>query len=122
MKPIGFKWIFKTKRYSKDNIDKAHLVAKGFAQREGIDHNETFSPVSSKDSLIIIMALVPHFDLELHQMDVKTAFLNGEIDETIYMEQPKNIIMGDSKSMVCKLKESINGITNFIESSVHLIF
>ncbi|CAJ2653575.1 unnamed protein product [Trifolium pratense] len=111
-KPIGCKWIFKTKRDSKGNIEryKAHLVAKGFTQKEGIDYKETFSPVSSKDSLRIIMALVAHFDLELHQMDVKTAFLNGNIDETIYMVQPENFVSGDPKSMVCKLKKSIYGL------------
>ena len=87
VKPIGCKWIFKTKRDSKGNVEryKARLVAKGFTQKEGIDYKETFSPVSTKDSFRIIMALVAHFDLELHQMDVKTAFLNGDIDETIYM-------------------------------------
>ena len=50
------------------------------------------------------MALVAHFDLELHQMDVKTTFLNGNIDETIYMMQPENFVLGNSKSLVCKLK------------------
>ena len=64
---------------------KAYLVAKGFTQREGIDYKETFFPVSSKDSFRIIMALIAHFDLELHQIDVRIAFLNGNIDETIYM-------------------------------------
>ncbi|RVW74320.1 Retrovirus-related Pol polyprotein from transposon TNT 1-94 [Vitis vinifera] len=86
-KPIGCKWIFKTKRDSNGNVEryKARLIAKGFTQKEGIDFKETFSPVSTKDSFRIIMALVAHYDLELHQMDVKTAFLNGDIDETIYM-------------------------------------
>ena len=56
------------------------------------------------------MALVAHFDLELHQMDVKTAFLNGDIDETIYMVQPENFVSGDTKRMVFKLKKSIYGI------------
>jgi hypothetical protein len=60
-------------------------VAKGFTQREGIDYNETFSPVSCKDSFRIIMALVAHYDLELHQMDVKMAFLNGDLYEDVYM-------------------------------------
>jgi len=53
------------------------------------------------------MALVAHFDLELHQMDVKTTFLNGDIDETIYMVQPENFVSSNSKFMVCKLKKSI---------------
>ncbi|WVZ92499.1 hypothetical protein U9M48_038558 [Paspalum notatum var. saurae] len=82
-KKVGCKWVYKTKRDSRGNIKryKARLVAKGFTQREGIDYTETFSPVSSKDSFRIIMALVAHFDLELHQMDVKTAFLNGVLNE-----------------------------------------
>ena len=112
VEPIGFKWIFKTKRDSKVDVDryKARLVAKGYTQKEGIDYKETFSPISSKDSFRIIMALVAHFDLELHQMDVKTAFLNGDIDETIYMVQPENFVSGDTKGMVCKLKKSIYGL------------
>ena len=59
-------------------------MVKGFTQREGIDYNETFSPVLCKDSFRIIMALVAHYDLELHQMYVKTAFLNGDLDENVY--------------------------------------
>ena len=70
-------------------IYKARLVAKGFTQNEGIDYNETFSPVSKKDSLLIIMTLVAHFDLELQQMDMKTTFLNGNLEEEVYMKQPE---------------------------------
>ena len=89
-KPIGCKWVYKTKRDVAGRIEryKARLVAKGFTQREMIDYNDTFSPVSSKDSMRIIMALTSHFDLELHQMDVKTVFLNGDLEEDIYMVQP----------------------------------
>ena len=71
-------------------IYKARLVAKGFTQNEGIDYNETFSPVSKKDSLRIIMTLVAHFDLDLQQMDMKTTFLNGNLEEEVYMKQPKD--------------------------------
>jgi hypothetical protein len=76
---IGCKWVYKTKRDASGNVEryKARLVAKDFTQKEGIDYHETFSPISKKDSFRIIMALVAHFNLELHQMDVKTAFLNG---------------------------------------------
>ena len=111
-KPIGCKWIFKTKKDSKGNVEryKARLVAKGFTQKEGIDYKETFSRVCLKDSFRIIMALVAHFNLELHQMDVKTEFLNGDIDGTIYMVQPENFVSGDAKQMVCKLKKSIYGL------------
>ena len=112
VKSIGCKWVFKTKRDSKGNVKryKARLVAKGFTQKEGIDCKETFSPVSTKDSFRIIMVLVAHYNLELHQMDVKTTFLNGDIDETIYMVQPENFESNDSKHLVCKFKKSIYGL------------
>ena len=74
-------------------------MGKGFTQREGIDYNETFSPVSCKDSFKIIMALVTHYDLELHQMDVKTAFLNRDLYESVYMAQPKGFVMEGKERM-----------------------
>ena len=112
VKPIGCKWIFKIKRDLKGDVEryKARLVAKGFTQNEGIDFKETFSPVSTKDSFRTVMKLVDCFDLELHQMDVKTTFLNDNINETIYMVQPKNFVSKDPKKMVCKLKKSIYGL------------
>ena len=102
----------KTKRDSKGNVERynTHLVPKGFTQKEGIDYKETFSLISSKDSFRIIMALVAHYELELHQMDVKTVFLNGDIEETIYMMQPENFESKESKHLVSKLKKSIYGL------------
>ena len=88
---LGLEWIcvgvFKTKKDSNGNIKKfkARLVEKGFMQNEGVDFKETFSPISTKDSFRIIMTLKAHFDLELHQMNVKTTFLNSDLSETIYM-------------------------------------
>jgi hypothetical protein len=73
-------------------------VAKRFTQREDIDYTETFSPVSCKDSLRIIMALVAHYDLELHQIDVKTTFLNGDLLENVYMAQPKSFTVKGKKT------------------------
>jgi hypothetical protein len=94
-KTVGCKWVYKIKYDSKGNIEKykGRLVAKGYTQREGIYYNETFSPVSCKDSFRIIMALVAHYDLELHQMDVKTTFLNGDLYEDVYMTQPKGFVV-----------------------------
>ena len=79
--------MFKTKLDAKGHVEryKARLVAKGYSQREGIDFKETFSPMSTKDSLCIIMAIVAHFDLELHQMDTRTSFLNGDLVKDVYM-------------------------------------
>ncbi|RVW75186.1 Retrovirus-related Pol polyprotein from transposon TNT 1-94 [Vitis vinifera] len=87
------KWIEAMKEEMKSVKDK------GVWDLEGIDYKETFSPVSSNDSFRIIMALIAHYDLELHQMDVKTVFLNGNIDETIYMVQPENFESNDSKQL-----------------------
>ena len=111
-RPIGCKWVYKTKRDSKGKVEKfkARLVAKGFTQREGVDYEATFSPVSSKDSFRVIMALVAHFDMELHQMDVKTAFLNGDLNEEVYMMQPEGFVANDSGKLVCRLKKSIYGL------------
>ena len=117
-KIVGFKWVYKTKYDSKGNVErfKARLVAKGFTQREGIDYNETFSPVACKDSLRIIIAFVAHYDLELHQMDVKTAFLNGDLEENIYMAQPKGFVMEGKERMRYRLKKSIDGLKQLEDS------
>jgi hypothetical protein len=111
-KIVGCKWVYKIKYDSRGNVErfKARLVAKRFMQREVIDYNKTLSPVSCKDSFRIIMALVAHYDLELHQMDVKTVFLNGDLEKNVYMTQPKGFIVEGKQSMVCRLKKSIYGL------------
>ncbi|KAI3784527.1 hypothetical protein L1987_43626 [Smallanthus sonchifolius] len=108
-KPVGCKWVFKTKLDPNGNIEryKARLVAKGFTQKEGIDYQETFSPVSRKHSLRIVMALVAHFDLDLHQMDIKTTFLNIDLNEDVFMRQPEGFKPEGQEQLVCKLKKSI---------------
>ena len=110
--PVGCKWVFKTKRNPNGEIEryKARLVAKGYSQREGIDYKETFSPVSTKDAFCVVMALVAHFDLELHQMDVKTAFLNGDLVEDVFMVQPDGFVENGKEHLVCRLKKSIYGL------------
>ena len=87
-KSIGNKWVFKIKHRADGSIDKfkARLVAKGFTQIEGVDYEEIFSPVVRIASIRRLLALVAHLDLGLFQMDVKTAFLNGNIEEEIYMD------------------------------------
>jgi hypothetical protein len=85
-------------------------VTKGFTQREHIDYNEIFSLVSCKDSLRIIMALVAHYDLELHQIDVKMAFLNGDLLENVYMAQLKGFTVKGKEHLRCHLKKFIYGL------------
>ncbi|KAL8114038.1 hypothetical protein AgCh_021072 [Apium graveolens] len=112
IKPIGCKWIYKKKRGLDKKVKawKARLVAKGCTQKEGIDYEETFSPVVMLKSICILLSIAAHLDYEIWQMDVKTAFINGSLEETIYMQQPKGFIKEGQEHLVCKLKRSIYGL------------
>ena len=110
--PIGCKWVYKRK-YGKDGkveTYKARLVAKGYNQRQGVDFDETFSPVAMLKSIRILLAIAAYYDYEIWQMDVRTAFLNGFIEETIYMQQPVGYVTSGDSHKVCKLHRSIYGL------------
>nr|GEX35397.1 putative retrotransposon protein [Tanacetum cinerariifolium] len=92
------------------HIYKAPLVAKGFTQTLGIDYEETFSPVADISVIRILIAIAAYYDYEIWQMDVKTAFLNGYINEEVYMEQPEGFVNPKYPNRVCKLKRSIYGL------------
>ena len=103
-KPIGWKWIFKKKFKSDGSIDKfkARLVAKGYTQKKDVDYFYTYSSVARISSIRILVALTSLHKLIIHQMDVKTAFLNGELEKEIYMEQPEGFVSPGNKKKVCK--------------------
>lgn len=109
-KTIKCKWVFKTKYNTKGNIirHKARLVAKGCSQKYGIDYKETYSPVVRYSSIRYLIALAVKLGLKIDQMDAVTAFLQGELFEEIYMEQPEGYIENSNK--VCKLKRPIYGL------------
>ncbi|KAK1670359.1 hypothetical protein QYE76_058518, partial [Lolium multiflorum] len=111
-KAVENKWIFKRKTDADGNVTvyKARLVAKGFRQIQGVDYDETFSPVAKLKSVRILLAIAAFFDYEIWQMDVKTAFLNGDIEEELYMVQPKGFVDPKNADKVCKLQRSIYGL------------
>jgi len=111
-KAVENKWIFKRKTDADGNVTvyKARLVAKGFRQIQGVDYEETFSPVAMLKSVRIMLAIAAFFDYEILQMDVKTAFLNGNIEEELYMMQPEGFVDPKDANKVCKLQRSIYGL------------
>ncbi|GJX42892.1 retrotransposon protein, putative, ty1-copia subclass [Tanacetum coccineum] len=111
-KTVGSKWLFKKKTDMDGAVHtyKARLVAKGYTQTSGIDYEETFSPVADIRAIRILIAIAAYYDYEIWQMDVKTAFLNGYLNEEVYMEQPEGFVNPKYPNRVCKLKRSIYGL------------
>jgi hypothetical protein len=117
-KAVGCKWVFDLKRDKAGNIQryKARLVAKGYSQVEGVDFQETFSPVARFTTMRVLLTMAADMDLEVHQLDIKTAFLNGYLDGEIYMEQPEGHVVegestrtqGGSTRLVCRLHRSLH--------------
>lgn len=111
-KVIQSRWVFKLKAGSSISAPryKARLVAKGFTQRPGIDYGETYAPVVKHDSLRVVLALAAVHDLELLQLDIKTAFLYGNLEEELYLEQPEGFAIAGREREVCRLKKCIYGL------------
>nr|GEX23524.1 zinc finger, CCHC-type [Tanacetum cinerariifolium] len=111
-KPLGSKWIFKRKMKVDGTIDKfkARLVIQGFRQKEGIDYFDTYAPVARITTIRLLLAFAAIHNLVIHQMDVKTSFLNGDLDEEVYIKQPKGFVMSGNEHKVCKLVKSLYGL------------
>ena len=109
---VGSRWVFKRKVGSNGIVEryKARLVARGYSQKFGEDYDETFSPLVRFESIRMIVSLAAHHRLQLHQMDVTTAFLNGELEEEVFMKQPEGFVKRGQEQKVCKLKRSIYGL------------
>jgi hypothetical protein len=109
---IGSRFVYVAKPDSNGILNryKARLVAQGHTQQHGIDYHETFAPVTKLETIRTMCALAAHRQLHLHQMDVKTAFLNGDIEEEVYMRQPNGYAVPGTEHLVCKLKRSIYGL------------
>jgi hypothetical protein len=110
-KLVRWKWVYKTKYASEGSVErqKARLVAKGFSQVEGINYNETFAPIEKMNSIHLVLSLATSDKWEVHQMEVKSTFLHGDLQEEIYMEQPPGYVQNDS-SLACHLKKSLYGL------------
>nr|GEZ08734.1 retrotransposon protein, putative, Ty1-copia subclass [Tanacetum cinerariifolium] len=107
-----FKWLFKKKTDMDGAVHtyKVYLVAKGYTQTLEIDYEETFSLVADIRAIRILIAIAAYYDYEIWQMDVKTSFFNGYLNEEVYMEQPEGFVNPKYPNWVCKLKHSIYGL------------
>ncbi|XP_066385479.1 uncharacterized protein [Miscanthus floridulus] len=110
-KPIGTKWVFKNKQREDGHVvrNKARLVAQGFSQKEGIDYGETFAPVARLEAIRILLAFAASRGYKLYQMDVKSAFLNGFIEEEVYVKQPPGFEHPNFPDRVFKLQKALYG-------------
>nr|GEZ61825.1 retrovirus-related Pol polyprotein from transposon TNT 1-94 [Tanacetum cinerariifolium] len=109
---IKLKWIYKTKEDEYGGVlkNKARLVAQGFRQEEGIDFEESFTPVAKIEAIRIFLANATHKNMTIYQMDVKTDFLNGELKEEVYVSQPEGFVNQDNPSHMYKLKKALYGL------------
>ena len=109
---IGLKWVFKVKRDPDGKIikHKAQLVAKGYAQREGVDFEEVYAPVARIETVRLLIALAAQKGWQVHHMDVKSAFLNGDLSEEVYVQQPPRFVVKNGSGKVIKLKKALYGL------------
>lgn len=111
-KGVGLKWVYKLKRDTNGKIikHKARLVARGYVQKQGIDYEEVFTPVTRLETVRVLLALAAKKGWEVHHLDVKSAFLNGELQETVYVTQPEGFVKENKEHMVYKLIKALYGL------------
>ncbi|GKF36981.1 retrovirus-related pol polyprotein from transposon TNT 1-94, partial [Tanacetum coccineum] len=109
---ISLKWIYKVKLDEYGNVlkNKARLVAKGYCQEEGLNFEESFTPVARLEAIRIFLANAASKNMAVYQMDVKTAFLNGELKEVVYVSQPEGFVNPDRPHQVYHLKKALYGL------------
>ena len=109
---MGCKWIFSIKQKACGSVDrsKARLVAKGFTQSYGIDYHETFAPVAKVNTDRVLLSIAVNQDWPLFQLDVKNAFLNGDLIEEVHMDIPGGFETKDTQGKVCKLRKALYGL------------
>ncbi|CAL5421506.1 unnamed protein product [Camellia sinensis] len=109
---IGCKWVFKIKRNSDGTVarHKARLVAKGFLQQQGVDFQDTFSPMAKQPTIRILLCFALHHHWPLKQLDISNAFLHSHLDEEVYMDQPPSFVDPQQPTLVCKLHKAFYGL------------
>ena len=111
-KAVMCKWVYKVKTGGEREVErvKARLVAQGFSQKAGTDYDQNFCPVVRQESFRTLLAIAVEQGRELHHVDVTTAFLNGNLDEQVYMRQPQGYCKKSNEDLVCQLSKSIYGL------------
>ncbi|KAH9322868.1 hypothetical protein KI387_017507 [Taxus chinensis] len=109
---IGTKWVFRNKLNEDGQVtrNKARLVCKGYAQVEGVDFEETFAPIARLEAIKIFLAFTVFKNFKVYQMDVKSSFLNGNLEEEVYIEQPEGFLLSENEDYVCRLKKTLYGL------------
>ena len=109
---IGTRWVFRHKLDDQGQItrNKARLVVQGYNQEEGIDYDETFAPVARMEAIRMLIAFASHMEFKLYQMDVKSAFLNGFLQEEVFVKQPPGFVDPDKPEHVYKLEKALYGL------------
>jgi hypothetical protein len=109
---IGVKWVFKVKKNEAGVVvrHKARLVVKGYSQRQGVDYEEVFAPVARLEAVRLLIALAAHQSWEVHHLDIKSAFLNGELNEEVYVAQPPSFVRAGNEGKVLRLKKVLHGL------------